>query len=72
MSSIIYSIKQTDFTTIITTKSGRVKVYEFNTIEENNEYYNSVTNNIQYNKVINSNVNLEMQSITCKLKISSK
>jgi len=60
MSSIIYSIKQTDFTTIITTKSGIVKVYEFNTIEENNEYYNSVTNNIQYNKVINSNVNLEM------------
>ena len=56
MSSIIYSIKQTDF----------------NTIEENNEYYNSVTNNIQYNKVINSNVNLEMQSITSKLKISSK
>ncbi len=72
MSSIIYSIKQTDFTTIITTKSGIVKVYEFNTIEENNEYYNSVTNNIQYNKVINSNVNLEMQSITSKLKISSK
>ena len=60
MSSIIYSIKQTDFTTIITTKSGIVKVYKFNTIEENNEYYNSVTNNIQYNKVINSNVNLEM------------
>ena len=41
MSSIIYSIKQTDFTTIITTKSGIVKVYEFNTIEENNKFYES-------------------------------
>ena len=29
--SIIKSIKQTDFTTIITTKSGVVKVYKFNT-----------------------------------------
>ena len=44
MSSIIYSIKQTDFTTIITTKRGKVRVYEFNTIEENNKYYNSITN----------------------------
>ncbi len=44
MSSVIYSIKQTDFTTIITTKSGKVRVYKFNTIEENNKYYNSVTN----------------------------
>ena len=43
MSSVIYSIKQTDFTTIITTKSGKVRVYKFNTIEENNKYYNSVT-----------------------------
>ena len=41
MSSIIYSIKQTDFTTIITTKSGIVKVYKFNTIEENNKFYES-------------------------------
>ena len=44
MKNIIYSIKQTDYTTIITTKSGIVKVYKFNTIEENNKYYNSVTN----------------------------
>ena len=41
MSSIIYSIKQTDYTTIITTKSGIVKVYKFNTIEENNKFYES-------------------------------
>ena len=41
MSNIIYSIKQTDFTTIITTKSGIVKVYKFNTIEENNKFYQS-------------------------------
>ncbi len=41
MSSIIYSIKQTDFTTIITTKSGIVKVYKFNSIEENNKFYES-------------------------------
>ena len=41
MKSIIHSIKQTDFTTIITTKSGIVKVYKFNTIKENNEFYNS-------------------------------
>ncbi len=39
--SIIKSIKQTDFTTIITTKSGKVRVYKFNTIEENNKFYNS-------------------------------
>ena len=39
--SIIKSIKQTDFTTIITTKSGIVKVYKFDTIKENNEFYNS-------------------------------
>ena len=41
MKSIIHSIKQTDFTTIITTKSGIVKVYKFDTIKENNEFYNS-------------------------------
>ena len=60
MSSIIYSIKQTDFTTIITTKSGIVKVYEFNTIEENNKFYYShvqkfstiATNNYFTNKQI--------------------
>ena len=41
MKSIIHSIKQTDFTTIITTKSGIVKVYKFDTIKENNEFFNS-------------------------------
>lgn len=41
MKSIIHSIKQTDFTTIITTKSGIVKVYKFDTIEANNEFYHS-------------------------------
>jgi len=43
MKSIIHSIKQTDYTTIITTKSGVVKVYKFDTIKENNEYYKSIT-----------------------------
>ena len=42
--SIIKSIKQTDYTTIITTKSGIVKVYTFKTIKQNNQYYNSITN----------------------------
>ncbi len=37
--SIIKSIKQTDYSTIITTKSGIVKTYTFNTIKENNEYF---------------------------------
>jgi len=41
MKSIIHSIKQTDFTTTITTKSGIVKVYKFDTIEANNEFYHS-------------------------------
>ena len=49
--SIIKSIKQTDFTTIITTKSGIVRTYKFNTTKQNNEYYNSITNNLQYHKV---------------------
>jgi len=39
--SIIKSIKQTEFTTIITTKSNIVKVYKFNTTKQNNEFYNS-------------------------------
>ena len=39
--SIVKSIKQTDYSTIITTKSGIVKVFKFNTIKENNEFYNS-------------------------------
>ena len=41
MKSIIHSIKQTDFTTTITTKSGIVITETFDTIEENNKYYNS-------------------------------
>ena len=55
MKSIIKTIKQTDYKTIITTKSNIVKVYEFETKEQNNKYYNSITNNNQYNKVIKSN-----------------
>ena len=52
MKSIIHSIKQTDFTTIITTKSGIVKVYKFDTIEENNEFYHS---HIQRVRVVHTN-----------------
>ena len=54
--SFIKSIKQTDFTTIITTKSGIVKTYKFISTKQNNEYYNSITNNLQYYKV-NTTVN---------------
>ena len=43
MKSIIKSIKQTDYTTIITTKSNVVKVYTFETIKQNNEFYKSFT-----------------------------
>ena len=43
MKSIIYSVKQTDYEVIVTTKSNVVKVYKFNTIKECNEYYNSIT-----------------------------
>jgi len=41
MKNIIHSIKQTDFSTIITTKSGIVRIYKFNTNKQNNEFYNS-------------------------------
>ena len=44
MKSIIKTIKQTDYTTIITTKSNIVKVYKFNTKIENNKFYLSFTN----------------------------
>jgi len=42
--SIIKSIKQNDYSTIITTKSGIVRTYTFKTIKQNNEYYKSITN----------------------------
>jgi len=42
MKSIIKSIKQTDFTTTITTKSNKTKVYNFKTEKQNNEFYNSL------------------------------
>ena len=41
MKSIIKAIKQTDFTTIITTKSGIVRTVTFDTKTQNNLYYNS-------------------------------
>ena len=41
--SIIKSIKQTDFTVIITTKSGIVRTYMFDTITKCNQYYNDIT-----------------------------
>ena len=44
MKNLIHTIKQTDYSTIITTKSGIVRTYTFNTIKQNNEYYNSITN----------------------------
>ena len=40
--NIIKSIKQTDYTTIITTKSNIVKVYKFETTKQNNEFYKSI------------------------------
>ena len=42
MKSIIKSVKQTDLNTIINTKSGITKVYNFKTEKENNEFYNSL------------------------------
>ena len=42
MKSLIKSIKQTDYTTIITTKSNIVKVYKFETTKQNNEFYKSI------------------------------
>ena len=41
MKNLIHTIKQTDYSTIITTKSNVVKVYTFSTIKQNNEFYNS-------------------------------
>ena len=41
--NIIKSIKQTDYTVIIETKSGIVRIYKFDTIKECNEYYNDIT-----------------------------
>ena len=41
MKNLIHTIKQTDYSTIITPKSGIVRTYTFNTINQNNEFYNS-------------------------------
>ena len=41
MKNLIHTIRQTDYSTIITTKSGIVRTYTFNTIKHNNEFYNS-------------------------------
>ena len=41
--NIIKSIKQTDYTVIIETKSGIVRIYKFDTIKECNEYYNDIS-----------------------------
>ena len=40
--TIIKSIKQTDYTVIIETKSGIVRTYKFDTIKECNEYFHSI------------------------------
>ena len=40
--SIIKSIKQTDFTVIVTTKSNIVRVYKFDTTTKCNEYFHSI------------------------------
>ena len=42
MKSIIQNVKQTDFSTIIKTKSNKIKVYNFKTEKQNNEFYNSL------------------------------
>ena len=65
MSNIIYSIKQTDFTTIITTKSGIVKVYKFNTIEENNKFYESHS---QKYRVIPLTIKYQINKLTTFIK----
>ena len=42
MKTIIKNVKQTDFTTIVTTKSNKIKVYTFKTEKQNNEFYKSL------------------------------
>jgi hypothetical protein len=43
MKSVIKSISQTEFTITITTKSGIVRIYKFDSPEICNEYYNDIT-----------------------------
>lgn len=43
MKTFIYSIKQTDLSVIITTKSGIVKIIQFDTIAQCNEYYTQIS-----------------------------
>ena len=40
MKNLIHTIKQTDYSTIITTKSGIVRTYTFAQVKANNEFYN--------------------------------
>ena len=49
--SIIKSIKQTDFTVIITTKSNVVRIYKFDTIKECNEYFYSMNSYVNMSRV---------------------
>ena len=48
--SIIKSIKQTDFTVIITTKSNVVRIYKFDTIKECNEYFYSMNSYVNMSR----------------------
>ncbi len=48
--SIIKSITQTDYTTTVKTKFNDVKIYEFNTKKENNEFYKRFTYYTMYTK----------------------
>ena len=59
MKSIIKSIKQTEFTTIITTKSNIIKVYKFKTSKQNNEFYNSHN---QKHSTIQTNKNYQINN----------
>ena len=70
MKNLIHSIKQTDFTVIITTKSGIVRTYKFDTITECNEYYNDITS-WQYDLWQNVN-DKESWWYTSQCKLSTK
>ena len=59
--SIIKSIKQTDFTVIITTKSGIVRTYTFDTTTQCNQYYNDITS-YDYTKSVDYITNIELES----------
>ena len=67
--NVIHSIKQTDYTVIITTKSGIVRTYTFDTITKCNEYYNDITS---WHYVVSSCHDKETWWYTSQCSLSTK